>query len=311
MISEATNKVTATINVGSAPTGVAADPVAGKVYVTNPNYGTVSVIDEVTQMVIATLPVTSSFAVDVDPTTGIAYVTGDSAVSVIQRVLTATGGFTVIGGERSAAADPVATFTDPANLPASAYKATIDWGDGTTSTGTITTTGNGSYKVTGRHVYADDGSYKVTVTITQKSAPGNTGTATSRALVYATGPGGNFTIGGNHAAAGDTTTFWGNTWRKANQVRLGSTPASYRGWEDQPTLPACGATWTTSPYISGPLPAPPLPAYIPVIVTGGFTQLSDGRVTGTTLHIVIVRTSPGYQPNPASPGTGTVIATLC
>ena len=35
------------------------------------------------------------------------------------------------------------------------YQAVIDWGDGTTSLGTITGSGAGPYTVTGHHVYTD------------------------------------------------------------------------------------------------------------------------------------------------------------
>jgi hypothetical protein len=59
----------------------------------------------------------------------------------------------------------VATFNDPGSPdPASNFRATIDWGDGTTDTGTVSGSG-GSYTVTGDHTYADElrGSYLVTV----------------------------------------------------------------------------------------------------------------------------------------------------
>jgi YVTN family beta-propeller protein len=73
--------VTATIPVGSGPWGVAADPAAGTVYVTNtasdtgPN--TVSVIDVATSRVIGAIPVGygTPEAVAVDPAAGTVYVT--------------------------------------------------------------------------------------------------------------------------------------------------------------------------------------------------------------------------------------------
>ena len=48
---------TQTITVGSAPWGVAADPNSGMVYVSNYNSDTLSVIDEATDKVTATIPV--------------------------------------------------------------------------------------------------------------------------------------------------------------------------------------------------------------------------------------------------------------
>lgn len=75
----------------------------------------------------------------------------------------------------------VATFTDSnTSDSASAFSATIDWGDGTsTSAGTITGSA-GSFTVKGKHTYADEGSYTVTTTI---SGPNPTVTATSTATV--------------------------------------------------------------------------------------------------------------------------------
>jgi hypothetical protein len=33
--------------------------------------------------------------------------------------------------------------------------------------------------------------------------------------------------------------------------------------------------------------------------------------SGDIAHIVVVKTNPGYAPNPASTGTGTIVATYC
>jgi YVTN family beta-propeller protein len=52
VIDTATNKVTATISVGSFPLGVTVTPDGGNVYVTNTNSATVSVIDPVSNKVI-------------------------------------------------------------------------------------------------------------------------------------------------------------------------------------------------------------------------------------------------------------------
>src|SRR5258708_2892274 len=60
----------------------------------------------------------------------------------------------------------VASFTiDNTTDTASAFTATIDWGDGTTSAGTIVGS-NGSFTVEGGHTYADEGFPEATVTIT-------------------------------------------------------------------------------------------------------------------------------------------------
>jgi hypothetical protein len=72
----------------------------------------------------------------------------------------------------------VATFTDAFfnNLPASSYSATITWGDGSTSGGTISGPSGGPFTVTGSHIYAEEGTpdhggpYQITVTILRQGA---------------------------------------------------------------------------------------------------------------------------------------------
>jgi hypothetical protein len=60
----------------------------------------------------------------------------------------------------------VATFTDAdPNGIASDYAATIDWGDGTQSTGTVTSAASGGFRVSGSHTYVNPGNPTVTVTI--------------------------------------------------------------------------------------------------------------------------------------------------
>ena len=49
--------------------------------------------------------------------------------------------------------------------------ATIDWGDGSRTTGTIVPLGNDTFNVTGSHAYALTGSYTTTVTVTDVSTP--------------------------------------------------------------------------------------------------------------------------------------------
>jgi len=63
----------------------------------------------------------------------------------------------------------VATFTDTNKSDrASSFTATINWGDGTTTTGRVTGS-NGVFTVTGGHSYADEGSFPLGVTITNKA----------------------------------------------------------------------------------------------------------------------------------------------
>jgi hexosaminidase len=69
----------------------------------------------------------------------------------------------------------VATLAAPGYAP-SAVKAAIDWGDGTSTAGTVTgtaptaTTVNSRYAVAGTHTYAKPGSYQATVTVSASGA---------------------------------------------------------------------------------------------------------------------------------------------
>jgi hypothetical protein len=77
----------------------------------------------------------------------------------------------------------VATFTDanPAAL-ASDFATTINWGDGTTTSGTVTGPTGGPFTVTGSHTYKPAGTFSVTVT----AADDPPGTATASATATAT-----------------------------------------------------------------------------------------------------------------------------
>ena len=120
-----------------------------------------------------------------------------------------------------------------------------------------------------------------------------------------------------HSATPSTTlTWWGSKWAKLNPLSGGGAPASFKGFvqtfANGPTTvadPVCGGTWTGTPGGSAALPTS-VPAYMAVVVAGKVTQ-SGGTISGNVAEVVIVKTNPGYQPNPDDPGTGTVVATLC
>ncbi len=96
VIDTATDTVTATVNVGNWPHGIAVNPDGTKVYVGNSRSDTVSVIDTATNAVIDTVPVESGPAgVAVNPEGTKVYVTnsGSNTVSVIDtatNTITAT-----------------------------------------------------------------------------------------------------------------------------------------------------------------------------------------------------------------------------
>jgi uncharacterized repeat protein (TIGR01451 family) len=96
-------------------------------------------------------------------------------------VLTAAG-LNVSGIEGAAIAAPVATFTD-ANLGATPadFSATITWGDGLQTAGTVVANSGGGFAVTGSHTYAEEGTYTTSVTIID--AGGSMASATSSATI--------------------------------------------------------------------------------------------------------------------------------
>jgi phospholipase C len=70
--------------------------------------------------------------------------------------------------EGAAFSGGLATFTDPLGVLRD-FSTTIAWGDGNTSAGTITSTGNGQYAIAGANLYAEEGSYVATVTLSKDS----------------------------------------------------------------------------------------------------------------------------------------------
>jgi FG-GAP-like repeat len=80
----------------------------------------------------------------------------------------------------------VATFsdTDTANVSGD-FAATIDWGDGTTTNGTVSG-GSGTFAVSGTHTYTHPGHENLTVTLSD-DAPG-TATATAQSTANVSGP---------------------------------------------------------------------------------------------------------------------------
>src|SRR5262249_23763578 len=98
----------------------------------------------------------------------------DAALTASAIIINSTEGAILSG--------PVATFsdTDPAGA-LSDYSATINWGDGQSSTGTITSGAGGTYLVSGSHTYTEDGGLTVPVSIADGG--GSNVTATGSANV--------------------------------------------------------------------------------------------------------------------------------
>jgi hypothetical protein len=113
------------------------------------------------------------------------------------------------GGDQTAQEGSVlhlaAAFTDRGILDT--HTATVDWGDGTVAAGVLSEAG-GSGTVTGAHAYADDGSYTVTVRVTDGQGATGTGTFTAHVLnatpSVAAGPDQHINEGGTAVLVGVT-----------------------------------------------------------------------------------------------------------
>ncbi len=110
---------------------------------------------------------------------------GQAVVQVAEVAPANVTGVSVAGSEgQNLTGVAVATFTDPAGAevdgPVSAeYAATINWGDGTTSAGTITYDSESEkFTVRGSHTYLDSGENSIGVSITHGGTAA-TGTATA------------------------------------------------------------------------------------------------------------------------------------
>lgn len=143
--------------------------------------------------------------------------------------------------------------------------------------------------------------------------------ATENAIVFAFPSRGAFTLGDNTVgSAGSSTvvTIWADQWSGLNGLSGGNAPASYKGFaatiSSLPTtspVGTCGTSFVTSPGDSPP-PTSGVPSYMGVLVTSKVTK-SGSTIRGQFAHIVVVKTKPGYAPDPSDHGTGTIVATYC
>lgn len=91
------------------------------------------------------------------------------SITLVPPTITFTGPSSISSTEGATFTGTVTTFTDTNTAStASEYSAEINWGDGSMSAGTVSSTNatGGPYTVSGSHTYAEEGSYTATVTIT-------------------------------------------------------------------------------------------------------------------------------------------------
>jgi hypothetical protein len=117
------------------------------------------------------------------PGTATATATGTATVAEADALFVA--GLSTGATEGKAFSGAVATLVDngyPGASP-SDFTATITWGDGTTSAGTVEQASFAGFEVSGSHTYLDEGSFAVKVTVTDDGPGTATATATGTATV--------------------------------------------------------------------------------------------------------------------------------
>jgi hypothetical protein len=144
----------------------------------------------------------------------------DQGRVVVPSAATSSTGLQITGDQVLATAGQefsglVATLTGtPFGAAGSSFTATIDWGDGVTSNGTLVTDPNGGFDITGSHTFGNAGSYPVTVTVSQNGTQvgsaltsASVATATTPASQTLTAQGLVFTASAGQAFTGTVATF--------------------------------------------------------------------------------------------------------
>jgi uncharacterized protein (TIGR03118 family) len=163
--------------------------------------------------------------------------------------------------EGAAFSGAVAAFADSNGT--GSYSASINWGDSTTSAGTVTSTGAGGLLVTGTHTYAEENAAALPVTVSLTDATDvTTATANSTALVADAPLVGTAAIFGPTIGAPFTGTV--ATFSDADPAGTASDYTATINWGDgSPT--SAGVISGTGPFA----------------VTGSHTYLSAGTFTVT------------------------------
>jgi hypothetical protein len=165
---------TVTITWGDGQTSTWGDGQTPTLQVFNDGNGSYSVFGSHTYLQVGSYTITVQIG-DSDSDTAIA----SSVATVVPPPLTATG-MDVSASAGQSFTGVVASFTDSGfSGSASSYSATITWGDGNTSAGTVIANGQGDFNVIGSDTFQQEGRYTATVTIT-----GNGGSAMATSIIH-------------------------------------------------------------------------------------------------------------------------------
>jgi uncharacterized protein (TIGR03118 family) len=203
-------------------------------------------------------------------------VVGEAPISATAATIDATRG-------KALSKVVVATFTDadPA-LKASAFSATIDWGDGQTSAGKVVAVKGGGFRVLGSHKYAASGAFAVQVAIREGRPGGPTQFFTPANLIS------DGAVAADHVDPLFKNTFGvaarnpGDFWNSDNGA--GTSPLFDDAGNINPVLPS---VTIPSPAGSNGPSTPTGIVFNPLFDVPGSTSfvVSDGKNSGTSEFI--------------------------
>jgi len=177
-------------------------------------------------------------------------VTTVSSANILDLPISASGK-SVSGFEGRVLSKTIASFTDGNLLsPAGDFTASINWGDGHTTTGTVVKDGPGKFHVTGDHAYAQEKNYAVKVTI---SDPGGSSAVANSSASIADSPldsAHGLTLSKTKNVAFTNTSL--GTFRDQNA--LNTAPGDYHGtiaWGDGSAKSAASFVFTGSTFNVG------------------------------------------------------------
>jgi len=173
------------LRIGASPMGSPQPAACCSATVTDPTLGNVTFSIDSGQA--------TTFQTKVTPNYVVQY-TEEAQIQVVTNSIQATEGATSFDGITcpsflNVSPCPVALFAEghDSSAPPGDVPATINWGDGHTTSGTVGTAsvpGFGTlYTVSGAHTYADEGTYTVTVSVADVDTAWNTASASATATV--------------------------------------------------------------------------------------------------------------------------------
>jgi ELWxxDGT repeat protein len=191
----------------------------------------------------------------------------------------------------------IATFADANTAaPATDFRATVTWGDGTRSAATVTSLGGGAFALVASHCYAEEGTQTLSVQILDHGGASLSGTGT---IAVADARLGGLSIHNPHAASGiGTGTFTVATFTDAYTAASAKDFTATVGWGD-------GSTTTVS-AAGGGLVAAGRGTFAVLAshtygTAGSFTlsvQITDVGGASVSGHVGITVSAPPGAPSP-------------